>query len=171
MTTNHNYSPNEYLNRNYKYIIPNNTGQITKRTKHGPYTVIEKDFGDHKLLYYVPSSYANDYDLSQLDEEPVYQEQQKYYPPIVVRRRYYQSYDNDDDDYIEEAPIISPRRHVYVSPRRRPQVIKRIYYEPSPTPPPPPSQRIEYIYEDDYRPKNEEFIEYIVRDRAPKQRV
>jgi hypothetical protein len=166
MTTNHNYKSNEILNRNYAYINPNNTGQITNRTKNGPYNITEKDFGDHKVVYYIPSSYEDNYDLSQLDEEPFYQQQQKYYSPPVVRRRYYHSYD-DDDDYVEQLPIISPRRHMYVSPRG-PQVIKRIYYQP---PSPPPLETIEYIYEDDYRPKNEEIIEYIVRDRTPRQRV
>jgi hypothetical protein len=168
MTTNHNYTSNEILNRNYSYFTPNNTARITNRSKYGPYNIIEKDFGDHKVFDYIPSSYKYDYDLSQLDEQPFHHEQQNYYSPVVSKRQYYQSYDNDED-YIEELPIISPRRNMYVSPRR-PEVIKRIYYEAL-SPPPPSPKIIEYIYEDDYRPKNEEIIEYIVRDRPRKERV
>jgi len=170
MTTNHNYKSNEILNRNYAYINPNNTGKITNRTKNGPYNITEKDFGDHKVVYYIPSSYEDNYDLSQLDEEPFYREPQKHYSPTVVRRRYHHLYNNNDDDNdVEQLPMISPRGHMYITPRR-PQVIKRIYYQP-PSPSPPPSETIQYIYEDDYRPKNEEIVEYIVRDRPPRQRV
>jgi hypothetical protein len=173
MTTDHrkydyNYTKTNNERINYSNIIPNNTGFSTNRSKHGPYSITERDYGDRKVLYYVPSSYANDYDISQLDEQPVYPEQQRDYSPVPARRRYHQSYDDDDDDYIEELPARLPRRHKYVS-TRRPRVVKKIYYHPLPSP--PPSQTIEYIYEDDYRPKNKETIEYIVPDRTPRQRV
>jgi hypothetical protein len=152
MTTNR-IRPDYYYYNPSDENNPNNSGTITNRTTNGQYTITEKDFGDHKLFYYVPSTYDNDYDISQLDETP---------PPIIVKRKYYQQY--DDDYYNEALPMITPRRYVYASPRR-PQVVRKIYYEP------PPKQTVEYIYEDDYRPKNENIIEYIVRDRVPRRRV
>ena len=170
MTTNHrrisdyDYTRTNQKSRDYEQSIPNNTGSITNRSKTGPYNVTEKDFGDHKVLYFIPSTYEDDYDLSQLDEKPFYQEQRTYSPRPVVRRRYYQSSDDEDEQYMEELPSISPRRYRYI-PSDRPQVIKRIYYEPSP----PATQITDYIFEEDYRPKNEEVIEYIVQSRAPKR--
>jgi hypothetical protein len=130
--------------------------ETVNRTKqNGQYTIIEKDFGDHKLFYYIPEEYGNNYDISQLDEIPTNEEEHKYYSPRSVRRKY---------DYIDKLPLISPRRYTHVSPRRA-QVIRRIYYEP------PPPQKVEYVYEEDDRPEDEEIIEYILGDRRPRQRV
>ena len=144
MTTN-SFASDYHQNRNrhnrwkdLSSVVSDNTGRTTHRTRNGPYNIIEKDFGDHKVLYYVPSSYGSDYDLSQLDEK-----QPRYYSPTRVRRRrYYRSVDNDDDD-----SILSSRRDMYLSPRR-PPVIQRIYYDRTPR-----SRIVDYIYAHDLQAK------------------
>jgi hypothetical protein len=184
------YAPDEFsYGNNTKRVIPrnnHNTGIITSRTKSGSYNIVEKDFGDHKVIYHIPVEYGDDYDISQLEETPTIedrqQHQQGYSSPRLVRRRIYQEYDNvdydDEYEYVEEIPISSPRRRVYVSPRRQTrdvQVIRRIY-EPQPVVQ-PVVETVEYIYEDEYpdvynniREKEEE-VEYVVRERVPKQTV
>ncbi|CAF0971477.1 unnamed protein product [Rotaria sp. Silwood1] len=141
--------------------LKNYSQTISKRRKKRQYNIVEKDFGDHKAYYYVPVDYGNNYDLSQLDEVPTDKEQKRSYSPILVRRKNFETY---DDNHIEKLPIISPRQHNYVSPRRA-HIIERIYYEPS------QSQTSKYIHEHDYIPQNEEINEYVVRDHVPKQRL
>jgi hypothetical protein len=166
--------------QNYSYGSSNNAGVITSKTKSGTYNIIEKDFGTHRVIYHVPIEYGDDYDVSQLEDIPITEEeqpQQTINSPRLVRRRIYQQYDdsdyNDDYEYVEEVPIVTPRRRVYISPRpqRDTQIVETIYETRS------PKKTVEYIYEDDrsdvydYRPENEEEVEYVVRERAPKQIV
>ncbi|CAF2457088.1 unnamed protein product [Rotaria sp. Silwood2] len=146
---------NEHGNR-----LKNHSQVTSNRRKKRRYNIIEKDRGDHKTYYYVPVEYGENYDISQLDEIPVYEEKKRNYSPILVRRTNLESY---DDNHIEKLPIISPRQHNYVSPRRA-HVIERIYYEPS------QSQTSEHVLENDHRPQNEETNEYVLQDRVPKQR-
>jgi hypothetical protein len=162
---------------NYSHVLSNNTGVITNKTKNGSYNIVEKDFGDYKVIYHIPIEYGDDYDISQLEDIPIVPEQQSNDSPRLVRRRIYQQYNDVDYDndyeYVEEIPVVSPRRRVYVSPRRQEdrEVVQRIYEQR-----PPPTQTVEYIYEDDHsdpyahRQENEE-VEYIVRERVPKQIV
>jgi len=165
--------------QNYSYGSSNNAGVITSKTKSGTYNIIEKDFGTHRVIYHVPIEYGDDYDVSQLEDIPITEEEQPQQPinsPRLVRRRIYQQYDdsdyNDDYEYVEEVPFVTPRRRVYISPRpqRDTQIVETIYETRS------PKKTVEYIYEDDrsdvhdYRPENEE-VEYVVRERAPKQIV
>lgn len=162
------YKTNEIRNghnnrsRDYVYVTPKNTTYTKNRSQQGPYNITEKDFGDHKVRYLSPTEYENGYDTPQIDERPVYdEEQEEYYSPRLIRRRYYRE---PDDNYNEEFPMVTPRRYV-AAPQVQPKVIKRIYYRPTPTPPSP--SPVEYIYENDYRPKNEEIVEYVV----PRKRV
>ena len=149
---------------------------ITTRAREGSYNVVEKDFGDHKVVYHIPIEYGDDYDVSQLEDISIVEEPTGRTSPKLVRRRIieqYPDYDNNDIEYVEEVPVVSSRRQIYPSPRRQPetQVIERIY---EPIPPPP---TVEYIYEDDYgeqynyRPDNVEEVEYVVRERAPREVV
>ena len=140
---------------------PQQTGPNTNRTQNGLYNVTEKEVNGHKLLYYVPTAYGNNYDLSQLDEGLNDEEQPKYSPSTDVRRLV---------DIHNNTP--TPRRDKYVPPRR-PKVIKRTYFDPSPPPPPPPPtrQKIVYIYEKAYIPQNKDIVDYVIRDRVPRRRV
>ena len=158
MTTNH-VKPGYYyylLNEENQWENHLNTkGVITHRSRMGQYNVIEKNFGDHKQFYYIPSTYDSNYDIAQLDDTSSHEEeeeQQQHYPSTVIRRRNYQQYD-------DELPRIPSRRYDYVTPRRT-QIIRRIYYEP-------PPQTADYIY----RSRNEDIIKYSSRDRRPRQRV
>ncbi|CAF1630683.1 unnamed protein product [Rotaria magnacalcarata] len=146
--------------KNCSQILSNKKRSILSRKNKRQYNIIEKDIDNHKVYYYVPVEYGNNYDLSQLDEEPIDEVRKRSYSPRLVRRRNFESY---DDNYPEKLPMISSRPHNYVSPRR-PHVIQRTYYEPS------PSQTSEYINENDHRPRNEELYEYVVRERMPRQR-
>jgi hypothetical protein len=166
--------------QNDLHAASNQDGVITRKSKNGTYNIIEKDFGDRKVIYHIPIEYGENYDVSQLEDIPTVEEQQQQQStnsPKLVRRRIYQEY-NDDDynndyEYVEEIPIVTPRRHVYVSPRRQRdvQVVERIYESRLPI------KTVEYIYEDDhqdvyeYRPEREQEVEYIVRERLPKQIV
>jgi hypothetical protein len=164
MTTN-NYIPdyNYDRRRDDTHSTPRQTGSIPNRTKNGLYNIIEKDYNQHKVLYYIPSAYGNDYNISELEEELFHPEQPKYDTPVGVRQQYHQPSNNRNNDY---SP--SPRRDMRASPRR-PVIIKRIYFHPqSPPPPPPPTpQKIVYVYKKAYIPKNE----YIVQDRASRRKV
>jgi hypothetical protein len=182
------YTPDEFTSKNnktriiprqnYSHAVSNNTGVITSKTRNGSYNIIEKDFGDYKVIYHVPIEYGDDYDVSQLEDIPAVEEQRQQTPKLVRRRIYQQYNDIDYDDdygYIEEIPVVSPRRHVYVSSRRPrdTQVVKTIYETRSRS----PTEIIEYVYEDDYedgydyKPDNQEQVEYVVRERVPKQTV
>ncbi|CAF2496950.1 unnamed protein product [Rotaria sp. Silwood2] len=167
------YTSDEFTYRN------NKNGVITNKTRNGSYNIVEKDYGDHKVIYHIPIEYGDDYDISELENMSTVEEeqsQQKHNSPKLIRRRIihqYSDFDNDNDyEYVEEVPTITPRNRIYVSPRRQrdTQVVKHIYQ------PPPASETIEYVYEDDYpddydyRLENEEQVEYIVRDRVPQQR-
>ncbi|CAF3279427.1 unnamed protein product [Rotaria socialis] len=146
--------------KNYLQTLSNKKRSILNRKSKRQYNIIEKDLDNHKVYYYVPVEYGNNYDLSQLDEEPIDEVRKRSYSPRLVRRRNFEPY---NDNYPEKLPMISSRPHNYVSPRR-PHVIQRTYYEPS------PSQTSEYINENDHRPRNEELYEYVVRERMPRQR-
>jgi hypothetical protein len=159
MSTNHlkpdyNYTPNNNdRSRDQTYINPKQTdGSITNRTKDGLYNIVEKEYDDRKVFYYVPAAYGNDYDLSQLEEELFPEQQPKQDPPVDVRQQYHQPSDSRGYEY---SPT-PPRRDMHFSPRR-PVVIKRIYFDPTVSPPPPPP--------------SPQKIEYIVRNRAPRKRV
>ena len=177
--------PSEYRTSN-EFSYENNTsrgiprenqpGFITKKTKNGSYNIVEKDFGGHKVIYHIPVEYGEDYDVSQLEDIQPTQQQQLRNSPRLVRQRIYQQYRDYDDDYeyVEEVPVISSRRRVYASPRRQgeTQVVTRVYESQSPV------QTVEYIYEDDYSDaydynteNDEEEVEYVVEERAPKQIV
>jgi hypothetical protein len=145
MTTNH-VKPGYYYYLLNEENHSNTKGVITNRSRNGQYNIIEKNFGDHKQFYYIPSTYDSDYDISQLDDVSSHEEeeQQQHYPSTVIRRRNYQQYD-------DELPRIPSRRYVYVTPRRR-QIIRRVYYEPPPK-------------------TVEDIIKYSARDRGPRQRV
>jgi hypothetical protein len=172
-----NNTPRMIPQRNYSYPVSNHEGVITSKTRDGTYNVVEKDFGDHKVIYHIPIEYGDDYDVSQLEDISITDEQTSRNSPKLVRRRIieqYNDYDYDNDiEYVEEVPVLTPRRRVYDSSRRPRdvQVIERIY-EPI-----PPVETVEYIYEDDYgdryerRPDNHEEVEYIVQERVPKQVV
>jgi len=151
MTTN--YRLSDYYSR----ASPHYTGFITNRSQIGPYTVTEKDFGDHKALYYIPSTYENDYNLSQLDERPFYGDPIKRSQSPHRRSHRHRSYD-DDVEYIE-----LPR----MSPRRRQQYVRKVYYAPSP----PASIVTQYIYEENPRPKQKQIIEYIIDEPPPRTKV
>lgn len=161
--------------KNSSQTISNHDGVITTKTRSGTYNVVEKDFGDHKVIYHIPIEYGDDYDVSQLEDISITEEPITRNSPKLVRRRIVEQYHDSDNDYeyVEEVPVLSPRRRVYQSPRRQSetQVIERIY-EPI-----PPVQTVEYIYEDDYgdqynyRPDNHEEVEYIVQERVPKEIV
>jgi hypothetical protein len=158
---------------NYSHIIENSRGVITSKTRDGTYNVVEKDFGDHKVIYHVPIEYGDDYDISILDDIPSDDQLKRLVQdsPRLVRRRIIEPYndfdDTDDYEYVEE--ITAPRR-VFVSPRRSrdTQVVTRVYESE------PPTQTVQHVYEDnyaddhDYRIQTEEEVEYIVRDRTPK---
>ena len=141
---------------------PQQTDSIPNRTKNGLYNITEKEVNGQKLLYYVPTAYGNDYDLSQLDEGLHDEEQQSKYSPLTDIRR-----SSDTHDY-----TATRRRDKHFSPKR-PKVIKRTYFDLTPPPPPPPPtrQKIVYIYEKAYIPKNKDIVEYVTRDRAPRRRV
>ncbi|CAF1427206.1 unnamed protein product [Adineta steineri] len=163
ITPDYYYKPKEFLNRNNtnnnSYVIPNKTGHITNRSKYGQYNITEKDFGDHKISYYIPSEYENNYDISQLDENPISNQTQRIDSPILVRRRYYRHYDNNNNnnDYSnKELPIISSRQNIYIR-SEQPKIIKRVYFKIPPSP-----KTIQHIYEDEHQLSNEDIIEYVV---------
>jgi len=178
------YTPDYGINnRNYTTkIIPRknnsyNTGIITNRTKNESYKIVEKDFGDGKVIYYIPLEYGDDFDISQLGNKPKPDEEQVYNSPKLVRRRTIQQYsdieyDNDYREYVEEVPIVTSCRHVYILPRkqRNTQVIEKIYESQL------PAEIVEDTYKKnypdifDYRAKNEE-TGYVVRENVPKQIV
>lgn len=112
---------------------------LSNRTRYGPYNIIEKYVDGHRVFDYVPTSYGSEYDLSELDQS----KQRKYYSPTMITQRYYES-SLDDEEYIVTS--------------RRP----RIYYEAKPR-----SDIIEYVYQEDLRPK---FEEYVIQDRTPRKR-
>ncbi|CAF3351790.1 unnamed protein product [Rotaria sp. Silwood1] len=168
-----------------EFTYKNNThGVITNKTRKGSYNIVEKDYGDHKVIYHIPIEYGDDYDISELENMPTVAQEQPPPPPPqqqrsspkLIRRRIihqYRDFDNDNDyDYVEEMPMVPPREHVYFSPRRQRdiQVVDRTY-QAHPAP-----ETIEYVYEDDYSddldyiPENEEPVEYVVRERVPRQR-
>lgn len=135
---------------------------LSNRTRYGPYNVVEKYVDGHKVVDYIPTSYGSEYNLSEFDENT----QRKYYSPTMIEQRHYQSSLNDDEEEEEEEEyILTPRRVRYAS-ARRPRMVNRVYYEPEPR-----SDIIEYVYQEDLRPKVEEVVEYVVQDRTPRKRV
>lgn len=172
-----NYTNRDVPRDNYAYNNPHEQGVITKKTRSGSYNVIEKDFGDHKRIYHVPIEYGDNYDLSQLDEPTVVEETRKP-SPRLVRRRIYHQYDDYpepvDYEYVEVPPAVPPpvtTRTVYVSPRRASrdtEVVEEIIETV------PANRKVHYIYEDDnanayeYRPVDDEVVEYVIREPAPK---
>jgi hypothetical protein len=171
------YRNNQTTHQNHLHDDSNQDGVITRKSKNGNYNIVEKDFGDRKVIYHIPIEYGENYDISQLEDIPTGEQQRSTNSPKLVRRRIYQQY-NDDDynndyEYVEEIPIVTPMRHVYVSPRqqRDVQVVERIYESRLPI------KTVEYIYQDDhqdvyeYRPEHEQEVEYVVRERIPKQIV
>lgn len=151
-------------------------GVITSKTRNGSYNIVEKDFGDHRVVYHIPIEYGDDYDVSQFDDMPINDHDVRgNSSPKLTRRRIIQQYedvDYDDYEYVEEIPVVSPRRRrrIYYSPRPRedPPVIRKIYRPRS------PAETVEYIYEDDssdfyeYRPQPVEQVEYVIEERQPK---
>ena len=131
------------------------------RMRYGPYNIVERYVDGRKVLNYIPTAYSSDYDLSQLDERirPEYRSSR-----IVKQQHYYQSL-GDDDDNDEEEYIVSPRRVRYASAQRSHRV-NRMYYEPAPR-----SDIIEYVYQEDLRPRDEQIVEYVFPDRTPRKRV
>ncbi|CAF3830672.1 unnamed protein product [Rotaria sordida] len=175
--------PSDYYTSDEFEYRSNKNGIITNKTRKGSYNIVEKDYGDHKIIYHIPVEYGDDYDISELEdmptaeeEQPQQQQQQRNSPKLVRRRTIHQyadvGYDNDYE-YVEEIPSVAPRQRMYISPRRQrdPQFVDRIYETQ------PASETVEYVYEDDYpddydyRPENEEQVEYVVRERVPKQTV
>ena len=159
----HNVDVNDRNGRQkyYSSIISHKPNSISNRGKYGKYTINQKDFGDHKLFYYIPVEYGNNYDLSQLDEMPINERKTQMHLSSLVRRKYYRIYDNN---YIEKIPIISPRGHARISPGRA-SIIRRLHYRlvaPNTS---------KYVYEHDYRPKNEEITECTVQDHLPRREV
>jgi hypothetical protein len=173
---------------NDSHVSPNNRGVITQTKNDGSYNIIEKDFGDHKVIYHIPVEYGDNFDISALEDiPPVDEQQQQPQPrqqqlnnsPRLVRRRIIQQYNDfdatDDYEYVEEIP--APRR-VYDSSRRSNDASNRtrVVYELQPPPPPVP-QTIEYVYDDDNtyfldtRPQIEEEVEYLVREPEPRTTV
>lgn len=121
----------------------------SQRTRYGPYDIIERYIHGEKVLDYVPASYGSEHNLSQFNRR-------------ILPEHYYQSSEDDDD---EEEYILTSRRGRYSS-ARRPQRLNRVYYEPAPR-----SDIIEYVYQEDLRPRNEQIVEYIVSNRTPRRRV
>lgn len=175
--------PSDYYASDQFTHTSNKNGIITDKIRKGSYNIVEKDYGDHKIIYHIPIEYGDDYDISQLEDMPAIgeeddeeqQQPRRHNEPKLIHRRVYHQYedfDHDNDDYVEEVAIVKPRRRVFVSPRRhgKTQVVDRIY-EASPT-----REKVEYVIEDDYLddsdniPENEE-VEYVVRRRVPKQKV
>lgn len=160
---------------NYSQDIPTaRHGVVTNKTRKGSYNVVEKDYGDHKVIYHIPVEYGDNYDVSKLEDVPAVEEEAKPQQTSskLVRRRIYHQYKNvnNDDNYeqVEEVPILTSRRHVY-APQTHPrdkQVVTRVYETQ------PVTETVEYVYDDDYsdiddyRPDDEEEIEYVVRERV-----
>lgn len=154
-------------------------GIITSRARNGSYNVVEKDFGDHKVIYHIPLEYGDDYDVSQLEDIPIDDGFSGRNSPKLTRRRIIQEYDDvdydNDTEYVEEVPVLAPRRRVYYSPRRRrdPPIIRKVYRTRSPV------ETVEYIYEDDssdfydYRPPPPpaEQVEYVIEERLPAKQI
>jgi hypothetical protein len=111
--------------------------ELYKQNNKGTYNVIEKDFGDHKVIYHVPFEYGDNFDISQLEDiPPVNQQPQSYNQPILVQRRIIQHYNDFDDtdryEYVEEIP--ASKRRVYVSAHRpgSPEIVTKRVYETEP---------------------------------------
>lgn len=162
--------------KNPSHTVSHNGGVITSKRRDGTYNVVEKDFGEHKVIYHIPIEYGEDFDVSQLEDIPIHDEETNNSSPLV-RRRVIQEYDDRNDyEYVEEVPIArSPRRHVYLPPKRQSEteIVERVYQRQS------PRKTVEYVYEDDrsdryeYRSDDdeEEIVEYVVREPKPKQIV
>lgn len=158
------------------YADPHQRGVITKKSRSGSYNVIEKDFGDHKRIYHIPIEYGDNYDLSLLDEPTVVEETRRTSPQLVRRRIYHQYAPTPEPVEVEYVEVPSPppppppvnSRRVYVSPRREPEVIEEVIETV------PVTRKVRYVYEDDYansydyRPVDEQVVEYVVREPAPK---
>ena len=175
------YAPRDVppLRDNYLFTDPNSKGVITKKSRSGSYNVIEKDFGDHKRIYHVPVEYGDNYDISQLDEPPIIEPVVQKPSPQLVRRRIYHQYEEPVNYEYVEIPSPSPpppppvtTRHVYVSPPPAPRPVREEVGEEI-IETVPVNRKVRYIYEDDYanayeyRPVNEEVVEYVVREPAP----
>ncbi|CAF3326715.1 unnamed protein product [Rotaria socialis] len=179
--------PSDYYASDEFTPANNRHGVVTNKTRKGSYNLVEKDYGDHKVIYHVPVEYGDDYDISQLEDMPtVAEEDEEQRPqqlqsnaPKLIHRRIYHQYgdlddndnDDDDDEYVEEQVIVRPRRRTYASPRRQRniRIVDRIYEAQQPT------EKIEYIIDNDYsdnydnRPESQEEVEYVVRQRVPKE--
>jgi len=156
---------------NHSDVRPNDYNNGTRTSKNGTYNIVPKDYGDHKVNYYIPRGYDDENVVSQFEDMSIVEEQQQQQQqqqpirgPSVARGPAYQQYDNNNNntqvEYLGEAPVIAPRTVVHVSPARHrdTQIITEIYQ--------PPRERIEYIYEAQPRPEIEE-VEYIIEERAP----
>ncbi|CAF1279729.1 unnamed protein product [Adineta steineri] len=161
----------------YLEMPPNESDGVVGTSRNGSYNIVSKDFGDHKVNYYVPREYGDEYDINQLEDMSIADEQPFRNQSGVVSQRMQQQYDNYDQadgfDYIEEAPEEepeeTPRPIMSVPPRRYGErdVIPEMYE--------PPLHPTEYMYE---QPPPVEYVyaqpppvEYIYAQPPPFQKV
>ena len=162
--TTHRTSPRKI----YSYPIPSEEGVVVSKRRSGTYNIVEKDFGEHRVVYHIPIEYGDHFDVTQLEDIPIFEEQkiQKKQSPQLVRRRIiqqYQNYDYDDEndvEYVEEVPVSTSRKHVFVPAKHSPRKTVEYVYEEDQSDP--------YEYQIDDQPEQ---VEYIVKERKPKQTV
>ncbi|UJR24850.1 hypothetical protein I4U23_006219 [Adineta vaga] len=150
---------------NYTEMYPSDSNGVVGTSKNGTYNIVSKDYGDHKVNYYIPKEYGDEYGISQLEDMSIVNDQPLRNPSGLVQRRMYPSYDEYDQDnafeYVEDVPMMTPRTVVNISQGRHPgsQVITEVY-EPSLV----PTETVEYVYETQPPPIIEEQIEYVVEE-------
>lgn len=150
----------------YVDYYPNEYDVNARTSKRGTYNIVAKDYGDHKVNYYIPRGSGNDYNIPSLEDMSIIEDPQIRHPSVVQRRIYpqYDGYDpNHGFEYIEEVPYVTPHTIVNVAPARQrdTQIITEIY-----EPQPPPTETIEYVYETEPRPDILEEPEYIIEEHV-----
>ena len=158
-------APDYYSYSSKDVVVSDDLDPLVNRSIIEQYDVTEKDYDDyHREVHYVPTAYGRTYDVSPYDEDHLFYDDDSFNLPPIVNRQYYHDY--DDQYVVDDPPMLSSYGHT-VSSSGQPQLIRRTVYD-SVSPDPPSPSPIQVIYEGDYRPENEEIIEYVVSEPPAK---
>ena len=161
-------APDYYSYASNDVVVSDDLDPLFNRSIIEQYDVTERDSDAyHNEFRYIPSAYGSTYDVSQYNEGPVfYGDDSLGLPRPIYTEQYYHDY--DDPYVVDDLPMFSSYGHT-LSSSEPPQLIRRTIYDAvSPDPPSPSPSPVQVIYEGDYRPENEEIIEYVVKEPPAK---